>query len=67
MKKRIDLKELGKAHTISHLKLVHPFLRETFRPLDKKELKSEKVFKELFGDGAIVELWKLAAIYEIQN
>jgi hypothetical protein len=31
------------------------------------ELNDEDVFKELFGDGAKVELFKLRAVYEFQR
>jgi len=67
MKKTIAMKELGKSPKKEHLKLVHPFLNQEFRILEKKEVNSEKVFKELFGEETKVELWKLRAIYEVQN
>lgn len=67
MKKKIKLNELGSINKKGHLRRVHPFLNQNFRTLEYKEIKSEKVFKELFGDEANVELWKLKAIYEYQN
>ena len=48
-----------------NLKMVLPFLNDKFRTLKKTELKSKKVFKELFGD-AKFEAYKLKAIYEYQ-
>lgn len=67
MKKNIEMKDLGKSNKKEHLKMVHPFLNKEFRPIDKKELKDEKVFKELFGEEMPVEFFKLKAIYEFQN
>jgi len=49
-----------------HLIHYFPFLNKEFRKLDKKELKSEKTFKELFPDES-VNLSKLTAIYKYQN
>ncbi len=66
MKKKIELKELGKAHTKDFLKQYHPFLRNEFRIVLKSELKSEKVLKELFGESE-TEFYKLQAVYAFQN
>jgi hypothetical protein len=66
-KKKIQLANLGKSPKKEHLQLVHPFLRTPYRKLDTNELESEATFKELFGESAKVEIWKLRAIYEYQN
>ena len=66
-KKKIELKELGKVHTKDFLKMVHPFLRNEYRPLDKKELNNKEVFAELFGDSEPFDATKLRAIYEYQK
>ena len=50
-----------------NLKRVHPFLRKEYRPLEKSEINSDKVFKELFPDEKIIQLYKLKAIYEVQR
>jgi hypothetical protein len=65
--KKVKLSELGRTTKKEHLQMVHPFLRQEFRTIERKELTSEKVFKELFGEETEVELWKLIAIYEYQN
>ena len=65
-KKKIELKTLGKAHTIHHFKTIIPYLRKEYRPLLKSELKSKEVFAELFGSETFDEN-KLKAIYEFQN
>ena len=49
-----------------NLRAVHPFLNETFRTIEKSEMKSEKVFKELFPNDP-VDFYKLEAIYLFQN
>jgi hypothetical protein len=66
IKKKIELRELGKTHTKDFLKQYHPFLRSEFRTVLKNELKSEKVLKELFGESE-TELYKLEAVYAFQN
>ncbi len=55
-----------RSHVKDHLTMVHPFLKEEFRSLKKTELKSKKVFKELFGEDKF-ESWKLNAIFEYQK
>ncbi len=65
-KKKIELADLGKAHTKEFLKNYHPFLRNNFREVSKSELKSDKVLKELFGDNE-TEFYKLDAVYAYQN
>ena len=45
MKKKVQLKELGKVHTKEFLKHYHPFLKGKFRNVLSTELKSEKVLK----------------------
>lgn len=67
MKKKVEMQDLGKEQRRLNLKMVHPFLKQDFRLLDKKETKSEKVFRELFGEDEPIELWKLDAIYEYQK
>jgi len=57
---------LGKHEQKLFLKSKFPFLKSDFRALDKKEIKSEKVFKELFGDIDFVDGW-LQAVYFYQN
>ena len=49
-----------------HLLHFFPFLKKEFRRLDKKELKNEETFKELFGNEK-VDLSKLRAVYEFQK
>jgi len=49
-----------------HLLHFFPFLRTEFRKLDKKELKSEKTFKELFPNESI-DFSKLRTLYKYQN
>lgn len=66
MKKKIEMKDLGKAHTKDFLKNYHPFLRNEFRIILKIELKSDKVLKELFGEKE-TEFYKLQAVYAYQN
>ena len=66
MKKKVELKELGKVHTKDFLKNYHPFLRNDFRTVLKAELKSDKVLKELFGENE-TEFYKLDAVYAYQN
>ena len=66
MKKKIEMKDLGKAHTKDFLKNYHTFLRNDFRTVLKTELKSEKVLKELFGEKE-TEFYKLQAVYAYQN
>jgi len=66
MKKKVELKELGKVHTKEFLKQFHPFLRNEFRLVLKNELKSEEVLKELFGENE-TEFYKLDAVYAYQN
>lgn len=66
MKKKVIMKELGKAHTKDFLKNYHPFLRDEFRTVLKSELESEEVLKELFGESE-TEFYKLEAVYAYQN
>ena len=66
VKEKIEMKELGKIHTKQHLLRLFPFLKKEFRPLDKKELKNEKTFLELFPNEDI-DYSKLKAIYEYQK
>jgi len=49
-----------------YLKNKFPFLKQEFRKLEAKELKSKEVFKELFGEVSFVDGW-LKAIYFYQN
>ena len=65
-KKKIELKELGKAHTKEFLKQYHPFLRNEYREVLVSELESEEVLKELFGENE-TEFYKLEAVYAYQN
>lgn len=65
-KKKVIMKDLGKAHTKEFLKNYHPFLRNDFRIVLKTELKSDKVLKELFGEDE-TEFYKLDAVYAYQN
>jgi hypothetical protein len=65
-KKKIELAELGKAHTKDFLKNYQPFLRDEFRVVLESELESEEVLKELFGDNE-TEFYKLQAVYAYQN
>ena len=66
MKKKVQLKELGKVHTKDFLKHYHPFLKGKFRNVLSTELKSDKVLKELFGENE-KEFYKLDAVYAYQN
>lgn len=66
-KKKVELKQLGKQHTKDFLLKYHPFLKQNFRSLDKKELKSVEVFNELFPNSPTIDLYKLRAIYEYQK
>lgn len=50
-----------------HLLHFFPFLKKEFRTLDKKEIISEKTFKELFPEEKHFDSYKLRAIYEFQN
>lgn len=65
-KEKIEMKELGKTHTKQHLLRLFPFLKKEFRQLDKKELKNEKTFLELFPNEEI-DYSKLKAVYEYQK
>lgn len=65
-KKTVVLKDLGKAHVKSHLKMFFPFLRKEFRPILRTELKNKEVLKELFGENE-TDLNKLNTIYEYQR
>jgi len=49
-----------------HLLHFFPFLKKEFRRLDKKELKNEETFVELFGKEK-VDFSKLRAVYEFQK
>jgi len=49
-----------------HLLHFFPFLKKEFRRLDKKELKNEETFIELFGKEK-VDFSKLRAVYEFQK
>lgn len=49
-----------------HLIHFFPFLNREFRKLDKKELKSEKTFKELFPNEE-TDFSKLRTLYKYQN
>lgn len=49
-----------------YLKSKFPFLKNTYRPLEKKEINSKEVFKEFFGDIEYVDGY-LKAIYYYQN
>lgn len=66
MKKKVELKDLGKVHTKDFLKQFHPFLRNEYRAVLENELESDKVLKELFGENE-TELYKLQAVYAYQN
>ena len=50
IKKKTQLKNLGKETTRLHLRRLYPFLNQEFRTITKKEIDSEKVFTELFGE-----------------
>jgi hypothetical protein len=65
-KKKIKIADPKRDGIRKHLKMFHPFLSQKFRPLKKTEVKSAKVFAELFGDEAKFEPYKLKAIYEYQ-
>ena len=49
-----------------HLKRFFLFLKKEYRQLNKTDLKSEKVLKELFGDKED-DLNKLKVVYEYQS
>lgn len=49
-----------------HFVNLFPFLRKEFRILKESEIKSEKVFKELFGDEQI-DFTKLRTIKKFQE
>lgn len=49
-----------------HLLHFFPFLKKEFRRLDKKEIKNEETFVELFGKEK-VDFSKLRAVYEFQK
>ena len=66
-KKVVKLEELGKAHTREALRRVHPFLRKEYPKIEKSELESVELFQELFPEDKEIQLFKLAAIYAIQN
>lgn len=66
MKKKVELKELGKVHTKDFLKQFQPFLRNEYRTVLQSELENEEVLKELFGENE-TEFYKLTAVYEYQN
>jgi len=65
-KKKIELADLGKAHSKEFLKNYHPFLRNEFRQILSNELESEEVLKELFGENE-TEFYKLKAVYAYQK
>lgn len=50
MKKKVELKNLGKENTRLHLRRLYPFLKNEYRIIDKKEIGSKEVFLELFGN-----------------
>lgn len=65
-------KDPKRAHIRAALLRVHPFLRLEHRKLEKKELKSVKVFGELFPkaikpNNKETVIFILAAIYEFQK
>ena len=66
MKKKVELKQLGKIHTKEHLKSMFPFLKKEFRPITKKDLNNKETFTELFGE-APYEPHFIKAIYEYQK
>lgn len=57
---------LGKHEQRLFLKSKFHFLSNEYRLIEKKEINSEKVFKELFGDIDFVDGW-LQALYFYQN
>ena len=65
-KKKVALKNLGKAHTKAHLKRFYPFLRNEFRTITKKEINSKDVYAELFGKEPY-DKSKLYALYAFQK
>lgn len=67
MKKEVKLSTLGNSHTRANLQRFYPFLRYEFRILNADELKSEKVFHELFPGSEVVDLEFLNAIYQFQQ
>lgn len=66
-KRKIQMRDLGREHIKASLLRSFPFLRNKYRELKSTELKSEKVFKELFGENTKVEFYKLNAVYEYQK
>lgn len=66
-KRKLKLRDLGRGHIRASLLRSFPFLKNKYRELMPDELNDEDVFKELFGDGAKVELFKLRAVYEFQR
>lgn len=62
----IDMKDLGKIHTKSHLKRLFPFLENEYRKINKDELKSKDVFTELFP-GEDFDAEKLRRLFLYQN
>ena len=65
-KTKLKLKDPDKDYLRDHLLMVAPFLKKTFRPITKAEVKQKKVFKEFFGEESFKE-WKLKAIYDFQQ
>lgn len=54
-------------NTQLHLQRFYPFLRGQFRTIEKKEIKSKTVFKELFGENEPFNENKLKVLYLFQN
>jgi hypothetical protein len=66
-KKKVALSGLGSQHQADNLRRFYPFLRNQYRLISLDEIQSEKVFKELFGDNAEVNLEHLNALYQFQQ
>ncbi len=66
-KKNVPLSSLGSQHVKDNLRRFYPFLRKEFRIVKETELGNEKVFKELFGDEAEVNLEYIRAIFKYQQ
>lgn len=66
-KRKVKIKDIKRDHIrISLLSNFH-FLKNKYRPLKENELKSSKVFIELFGEDEPIDFTKLNAIYEYQK
>ena len=66
-KRKVKIKEIKRDHIRISLLSNFNYLKNTYRPLKKSELKSKEVFKELFGEDEPINFTKLNAIYEYQK